>query len=314
MLVNIFKSNQKLVNILAVICTIILWTPTFFIDYEFEISTSFSTDIKWLDISICIFLISFQSIYLNYIVNEHKLVNNNSHLTSLMLLIFNSGCILFLNINQVIIANTFVIIAFHQLLKLYNSKKSFAILFNTSLLISIASIIYFPSATYFVLIWIVLIYTTTPKWRDFIISLIGFSIPITYFVTYKILFDDIDSLLFKEYFSPVFNIQFNQLSFLHQSFFFLFGLISLLAFIKLSSTIRNSVVRVRKMLIVVFLMLVIGMTTLLLNSFDFLATFLLISIPIAIITAIFFQNMKKLWIAELLFLCLISGVFLGYFS
>ena len=127
-----------------------------------------AANLKWLGVVIAIFLIAGQSIYLNIIVNEYKLVKENSHVTSLMLLIFTSGSLLLLNFNQVIIANTFILIAFHQLLRLYNLKNSYAILFNAAFLIALASLIYLPSIVYFVLLWITLIYTTTPKWRDFI--------------------------------------------------------------------------------------------------------------------------------------------------
>ena len=88
MLIRVFKSNQKLVNGLVFLLVFLLWLPAFFIQLEIVIPECITTNLKWLDISICILLIASQSVYLNIIVNEYKLLKENSHLTSLMFLIF----------------------------------------------------------------------------------------------------------------------------------------------------------------------------------------------------------------------------------
>jgi len=314
MLIKVFKSNHKLINILTVVLILILWIPAFFIDQELDFPQFFSTNIRWLDVLISIVIISGQSIYLNTIVWEYKLVKENSHLTSLMLLVLNAGCFLFLNLNQVVIANSFILIAFHQLLRMYNSKNTHAILFNSSFLIALASLIYLPNIVCFALLWITLIYTTTPKWRDFIISLIGLSIPIVYYLSYKFVFQNLGTLSISNYSYTIFDNQISWVSFYQKVFFIGLAIISLLAFISMIIILGKSMVRVRKMLVVVILMLLLNLGTIFLNKFDYLATFLMSSIPLAIILANFFQNIKKTWIGELLFFFLLIGIVLGYFS
>ncbi|MBL4594085.1 MAG: hypothetical protein JKX68_09755 [Flavobacteriales bacterium] len=300
---------------LTITLTIVLWLPAFFMDLEIEFSHLVSTNIKWLDIVIAIFLIAAQSIYLNIIVGEYKLVKDNSHLTSLMFVLFNSCCLLLLNLNQVVIANTFVLIAFHQLLRMYNLKNNYAILFNASFLIALASLIYLPYIAYFFLLWLTLIYTATPKWRDFTISLIGLSIPLIYFITYKFVVNDLSEINFNNELITIFNVRWSEFTFFLKLFFIVFTVITLLSFMSLVSTLNRSGVRVKKMLVVVVgWMSVFGLTTLFMNQFDYLATFLIVSIPLAIVIANFFQNIKKTWLAEILFLCLLGGSILSYFS
>ena len=315
MLIGIFKSNQKLVNLLTVVLTIVLWIPAFFSDFKIEFLEEISSGLRWLDILIAIVLISGQAIYLNVIVGQYKLVTENSHLSSLMFVVLNSCFILLLSLSQLVIANTFVLIAFHQLLKMYNLKNNYAILFNASLLIALASLIYLPNILYFVLLWIALIYNTTPKWRDFIISLIGLSIPILYFASYKYVFSvGFVSYNIDDYFFNIYNVHWSDFSIFSKTFFCVLCLISIFSFITLFSLLNKSVVRVRKSLIVVVLMVIIGLSTLALNQFDYLATLLVVSIPLAIIFANFFQNFRKKWIAEVLFLILIGSIVGGYFS
>jgi len=312
MLVGVFKSNHKIINVLTYVLTIVLWLPAFFIDFEF--SSPISTHIKWLDILIATFLIAGQAIYLNILVNEYKLIKENSHLASLILVLLNSCCILFLNLNQVVIANTFILIAFHQLMRMYNMSNSFTILFNSSLLIALASLIYFPSIIYFVLLWIALIYTVTPKWRDFIISLIGFSIPFIYYLTYQFIIGGLTVNIFGEVISLLPDLGWKDLSLYTRMLFITIAFVLIISFFGLLPILNRSIVRVRKMLIVTVIMLVLGLCTLFLNKLDYLATFITVTIPAAIIVANFFQSIKKKWLAELLFLVLLGEIVLSYFS
>ena len=311
MLISVFKSNQKLVNALIVVVAIVLWLPAFFVEINTDLT---STNIKWLDVIISIFLIGFQAIYLNIIVNEYKLIKENSHLTGLMLLVINSCCLLFLNLNQVIISNTFIIIAFHQLLRMYNSRNSYGVLFNSGLLIGLATLIYPQSIVFMILLWITLIYTTTAQWRDFIISGIGLAVPIIYFVSYRFVFADLSEFNFNDYIEPLFNFNWTDITLSIKSLFILLVAVSILSFLSLLTTFSRSVVKVKKMLVIVILMFILGLTTLFLNGFDYLATFIIVSIPLAIIFANFFQNLKKPWMAELFFLCLVGSIILSYFS
>ena len=152
MLIGVFKSNQKIVNVLVMLLAIILWLPSFFIGEDLSSLSLISTKIKWLDTFISLFLVVGQAIYLNFIVNEFKLIQQNSHLTSLFLVVLNSSCLWLLDLNEVVIANTFLLIAFHQVLRLYDANSKLALLFNAGFLIAVASLIYLPNIFYFALL------------------------------------------------------------------------------------------------------------------------------------------------------------------
>jgi hypothetical protein len=314
MLIGVFKSNQKLVSVLTLLLTIILWLPVFFIDLKVESFSILTTSIKWLDMSIAILIITGQSIYLNVIVGQYKLIKDNSHLTSLVFVLLSSCLLFLLNLNQIIIANTFIMIAFHQILKMYNLKNSYALMFNASLLIALATLFYFPNILYFILLWVALIYNSTPKWRDFVISLIGLSIPILYFVAYKFVFSNAPNYSLDNYLINSYNVHWSDFSFFSKIFFWVLCLIVMMSFAALFSSLNRSMLRVRKALIIVVLMIVIGLGTLVLNQFDYIATLLVVSIPLSIIIANLFQDIRKQWIAEVLFLIFIGSVVVGYFS
>jgi hypothetical protein len=63
----------------------------------------------------------------------------------------------------------------------------------------------------------------------------------------------------------------------------------------------------------VLLLIIVSATTFLFKSQDFRATYLLLSVPIAILLAHFFLDMKRKMLAELMFVVLLVSLVLGYF-
>lgn len=314
MLIKVFKSNQKLINGLVILITLFLGLPSFFIEHNPYLIRFISTGYFWLDISIVILLISLQAIYLNAIANEYKLLENNTHLTSLLFVLFNTSFVLLFNLNQVVIANTFVLLGVHQLFRLYANKGSFSLSFNAGFLISIATLIYLPNGIFLLLLWFGLIYLISPKWRDFVITIFGFCLPIVYVISYNLLTGGSSSLDLISYNLTVFKTDDQLFPPLAMVLFFLILGVILLAYFKLSSGIGRGGLRRYKMLVVLILMSLFGVGTLFFNKFDYLATFVVLTIPASVVVASFFQNLKKKWLAELLFMILVVLIVLNYFS
>ncbi|MGB0881611.1 MAG: DUF6427 family protein [Vicingaceae bacterium] len=312
MLIGIFKSNQKIINVIAVLLLILLWIPGLI--FDFELGTNLITRYRWLDLLLALMLISFQSIYLNIVVGEFKLVKDSSHLTSLFYILINSCLVWLFSLNVVLIANTFTLLAFHQFLRLYSSKNSYAIIFSAGLLIGVAGLIYAPLFSFFILLWIVLLYTTTPTWRDFLIALFGGVLPLVYFATYHFVWLDITSFNVDAYFNQIFVVEPEGFELVHQFFFLIFIVLITLSLFNVFNQLGKSIVKTSKMMIVVLLMFGISVATFFLNHNDFLATLIVMSVPLSIMFAILFQNIKRKWLSELLFLLLLLSIVVGYFS
>jgi hypothetical protein len=54
-------------------------------------------------------LIGLQAVFLNYIINEEKLIKGNTHLVGLFFVVLNAAASLFLSFNPIIIVNFFVL-------------------------------------------------------------------------------------------------------------------------------------------------------------------------------------------------------------
>lgn len=322
MLVGIFKSNQRIISVFIIGLTILLWIPSLMLEasevipnrhFLFDFSPYLLKEIKWLGDLLFILMIGGQGIYINYIVNKYKLLKNETHLTALIFVVINTGLYSIEFLNPVIISNTFVLLVLHQLFRMYNLHSAYSLLFNVGLLISIACLVYFPIIVLFPLVWLVLMYTRKPVWRDFVISLMGFLLPFIFIAAYYYLADKKLELDFLEIQQPYFSLTGNDFLEENKIYFFVVGGIALYSVFSFFREMAHNITRIRKRLMVVLWLLGVVLFSLMLNSSDYSAVYLLITIPLSIIMTTLFQGIKKSWWAELLFLILLAGVVVNVF-
>lgn len=319
MLLQIFKSNQSIVGLLVVLLTIALWVPGFFISQEIILSKAstkfndifFLFEPKWINVLLTSFLIGGQAIFLNYIINSQKLLKSNTFLVALFYVIINSAGGLIFSLNSIVIANTFILLILHQIFKLYNVSSANSIIFNLGLFIGVATVIYLPLISLLLLGLIAITYVKPPKGKDFLILLIGFFVPIIYWVTYLYLTNQISTITKG---IDIFKISFTVQENYDWSYFtIVFWIIVFISLFNLIVSLGRNVMKIKKLLMIsLLLMFFCGLTTFISNQ-NYLITYLLLSIPSAIFIAHFFSNIKRKILGELLLIIIIAAVVLDYF-
>ena len=68
------------------------------------------------------------------------------------------------------------------------------------------------------------------------------------------------------------------------------------------------------MMIVVLVMALLLSSALFINEYDYVSVYLMMTIPLTIIIANYLNELKKGWLAELIFLMLLIAIALGHFS
>lgn len=314
MLIKIFKSNQKPISILAVFLSILLWIPSFWVSqHELMLVSSWSFIIsnKGLIFLISALIIGGQSIYLNYIVNEFKLLTTQTHLPALFFVLLNAGAYFLLTYTPLLIVNTLLLIVVHQLFLIYNKNNAFTLSFNIGFIISTAALIYFPIVVVLLLLWFTLLYTKPLNWREVIISVLGFLVPIVFFVSYYYLTNQLANFVLIDWNSyRIFNADI----FIGKVSLGFLAVLSFVAVLNMIKTLSGHVVKVKKYIVVVTVMFLVLLLTLFFNSADYLATYLLTTIPLTIVVANYFNEIKRKWLAELLLFLLIGAIIIGYFS
>ncbi|MCB0401312.1 MAG: hypothetical protein KDD41_04465 [Flavobacteriales bacterium] len=307
MLISIFKSNQRIVNAFTGIVAIALWLVAF---YRKE--GDFLLDNKWLDMLVTVTLITLQAVWMNRIVNNHKLIERTTYLTSLCYVAMASTAFFSLSFHLILIANTFIIAAFWYLLHLYNLKDKLHLIFNASLLIGIAVLFYHPYVVFLPFVWFVVIYISSSVWRDFIISLIGFALPLVYLAAYYFIFNDLHTLNWTVDASAALEPAAFAMSL--KTLLIVLGGLLLVAFYVLLQMMSRSIVRVRRLLWMVLVMGVLMAATFMLNGNNLALTLASLVLPVSVVMAAFFERLSRTWLAESLFLLFLANLIWVYFS
>ena len=136
------------------------------------------------------------------------------------------------------------------------------------------------------IIWIVLAYTKTPEWREFFISLLGLSLPFTFTLSYYFFTDQLNEYTHEFIISK--KIFFQEIatdSIYSQIYFIMLFILILLAGLSLFQLLGKNIVKIRKLLLISATLIPLSMLTLLINNKDYIATYILLTIPLAIFLA-----------------------------
>lgn len=319
MLLEIFKSNKSIVGVLVVILSIGLWIPGFFISQEVILKTlaanfngiDFLFSPRWLNVILTSLLISGQAIYLNYIVSSNKLFKSNSFLVALFYVLLNGAGLVLFSLNLILIVNTFVLLLLHQLFKLYNLQQASTTLFNLGFFVGIATVLYNPLIVLLPLTIFGIAYVRTPKGKDFLILLTGLLVPFIYWLTYLYLTNQLITII--DNYVLFHTNKVDKVTITNYYFLSFVSFLSILAILHLILSIGRNVVKTRKLLMMVLLLLGVCLVTYLFKTQDARITYLILTVPVAIVLANFFTSVKKRILGELIFILLIVTILLDYF-
>ncbi|MCC7333105.1 MAG: hypothetical protein IT232_10920 [Flavobacteriales bacterium] len=321
MIIRLFKTNHIITNFFVVLLSVLLWIPGYYSE-SININLpyfSLSNNFGWLfqmhavQIFISSLIIGVQAVLLNRIINSEKLLQGDSHLSALFFVVLNSASALIISFSPIIIANCFVIALLYTFFKLYNTDNAKSRLFNAGLIIGVGVIFFSPLLLFFPLLWIVLSYVRTSSFNDYLISLVGLCVPLSYLLAFVFLTDSIFVVSFNDWI--LIDTVFPQMEFPRSHFYFIVTLLILFgfAFLNLFQFLIREVVKTRKLSFVVVMLIFFLIGMFFMFDRDFVSLYILLTTPMSVIMSGFFYKMRREWLAELLFIMLCLGIFLNYF-
>ncbi len=200
-MLNIFRTNQIAFNVLLIVYILLVRGSSFFINTPPEeyagqgvlsdlVIRTIGTNGTW-SIIVGMFLVFIQALLINIIVAKFRIANSVSLFPGLFYALLVSLIPEFLPLTPVLLANTFFIIAFWEILESYKKKDSSGHIYNTGFLIAIASMFYFSEITFLLLIIISFGVLRAFSLKELLMMLIGFITPYilasVYFFWYDLL-------------------------------------------------------------------------------------------------------------------------------
>jgi Family of unknown function (DUF6427) len=250
------------------------------------------------------FLLStYQVFQINRLIEKHEILYKNSYLPGLaymLLIAFFPG---FLTFHPIHLVNTIMLIALSKMFRLYKNPSPSALIFDSFLLVSVASLLYLPAAALILLFIIALFLLRSATWRDLLTAIAGLLIP--YFLVLVYLFWT-DSL--ERYLAPMTGrdpASFIDISWMTRydyriSLGFL-AVFFLLTVIRIRNNFYKNVTRARVYQQVIFIYLGVAMATLAVAGSDALYRFSILTVPLSMMFGYYLLAVKKAWWGELVF-------------
>lgn len=324
MFIKLFKSGYSLQLIILLLALIILWVESFIAPmsgtHEYTPAPFYNylyfllRNLTLLQVILAFLLIIVQAYLLNNILIENGFIRKNSLLPAFVYILIISQSKDLQTIYPALLANLFLIIAFHYLLKVYYEIEAYTKILNAAFLVGLASLFYLPSIFFITLFWITFITYSIFKWREWIISIIGVLIPFIFLFTFYFWVDRFNEMISKylAYFGNLILVK-PHLSIPGIVIISMIGLFILLAVNRIIISLNTKTISIRKKSIILIWFFVISLTSILYGSRSRIDDLAITFIPASGLISYYFSDIKKRWIIEILFLLTILMIFVFRF-
>lgn len=323
MLVRLFKTQNPFNLILLLILAISIRLP-YLMDNSpipvFNYNEPFSTfifgryaslwDNKVWNVVITTLLYYAAALWLNKIVNDFSLIFKNTHLPSLLFVVITGIFPTFFTLDAAILIIFLQLWMFIRLFKLYKSNQATIIAFDLGVIVSLASLFYFPAIAWILLVWLALLIFRSFNWREWASSIMGAITPyifVAFFYFWVNRWSD-----FVMFWQPLKNYW--QINIFPKNSDYLplipMALILIVSFNKLRDNFYKNVVQVRKaQQLLIFSIIITAGSFYIKPSFS-INHFILLAAPFAVFLSYYFLVAKRQWASEgLLLLMIISALF-----
>jgi hypothetical protein len=247
-------------------------------------------------------------LWLNKIVNDFDLIFKNTHLPSLLFVIITGIFPTFFTLDAAIIIIFFQLWIFIRLFNLYKSQHATMLTFDLGIVVSIASLFYFPAIAWIVLIWLALLIFRPFVWREWVASIFGVITPYVFVAFFYIWVNRWEDfiLLWK----PLNNYW--QINIFPRNSDYLpllpIALLLIISFNKLRENFNKNVVQVRKSQQLLFFSTLLTAASFYINPSFSINHFILLAAPFTVFLSYYFLVAKKQWISEGIILLMIGSI------
>jgi hypothetical protein len=312
-MISIFRQSKFLPPILVPLLIVPFWIPAFLTGNIVEVNHAmplfellnhllgFYFPVKpvfaWL-------LLLFNAFYLNYLLDHYSLLTKKSFVPALIYGLLMSLLPGFIQLHPLLPATTFLLLGFRRVMLTYRTGIDIADFFDAAFFFSVAGLFYFPSLVFIPMLWVSLIVIRPFVWREWTGMLVGSVLPFVFCFSYYFVFDDLQKMIQNKIFFPqdflfVYPSQFSMVLWITVGFT---GFFFLLSGIKFLTHTPAKTIFSRNISVIMAWWLLLAAGSYGLAPDNSLAYFSFAAVPLTYYHAHWFLEMKKIWIAELMFL------------
>lgn len=259
------------------------------------------------------FMLMGEAFLLNFLLQQHQILTRKNWLPALLTVVFGSCTPGLLWPLPEQFAGLLILAALYLLLGTYRQDKALSPVFNSGMLLGIASLFYFPAFLFFFFFFIVVIMLRPFVWREWLMLLIGFLLPFIYSGVWFFWNDSLDDSAQRYLIDPILDRSFFLK--LDSSDYFLAAVTLLLLIVsagRLMSSSLTSALKTKKGIGVMLWLMFFSLVVLLPAPNFASGSFRFFIYPFAFLASNYFLAARRLWIAESIFTLLLAGIGVAY--
>lgn len=272
-----------------------------------------------ISVAIAFVILMGQVFFVNHIAVSKGFTDRFSALPALLYLLLMSSTPGMTGPHPVLIANIFLLLGLNKIFKVYHESQAIMEVLNVGLLLAVAGLFYYPALPLLLLLIFALFLYFPVSLRTLLAALMGYIVPFFFLGVYYYMFDMLDEKLdtVSIAIQPL-EIFRQSLDIYQQAFAVVLGLLSVFAFLRLQLLyMPDKPIRVRKRVMVLSLFFLLSVLTYLVTVDYIYVHHGILIIPLSIALAVFFSDLRKKKLAEIvftiLFLLILAGRFSAYF-
>ncbi len=303
MISNFFSQSKPINFVVISVMLFIVFVITKYMTLDLEVDALLITK-QTLLFCVCLFSV----FVFDFLVNKNNLTKNNSYKILLFVLFIAVLPETLLN-SKTLIANLFILFALRRIISLRSKKEVKKKLFDASFWITVASLLYFWSVLFFILIFVALVVYVITDLKNWLIPIMGISTVAIIVLSYMIVMNiDIYDFLNN---SIGVSFDFSSLNskriIIGSTILFSFGVWSLFYYIK---NIKSKTKSLRPSYSLIVIAAIISLVIIVVSPVKDGSEFIFLFAPLAIIMTNYLEVISEKWFKEtLLWVLILTPVF-----
>ena len=318
MIIRFFKAKYFIQFAALFLLTAVLWIDVLINPSALQVNSD-STNIfglmgvlKTYPIVIVVFsmlLLLFQAIVLNQVLENHRLMERNQLLTAAVYILIISSSPILINPFGVLLINFILIVQLNLVLNIYGKKEPYRQIFDAAFLIGIASLFHFPVIIFIIFLWACLVLFQIFTWREWLISIIGITIPHLFAGTYFYWTGNFEAEFntFTTSFTQLHPLVFTESIYLYIVWGFL-TLLTLISLRQISKGLTESTISIRKKSRVIVIFLIVAIISATFSGKALMAHLVIVAIPVSAFIALYLSKTKKTFAPEVIIVLLFLSI------
>ena len=322
MFLRILKSNPILLLVFAILIGTAIWiwsllgqsiryngNTTFFNNFWIWVSKA-----KMFSVGPGFILLLAEAFIWNSFVNNNTLLKQSSYFPAFFVIILSSSRVALIGLYPSLCSSLFLMLALRRLVASYKKENALANVFDAGLFIGIASLIYPPVTIFILFLWIAILTIRSLIWREWVVAIIGFILPIGFAFLYHFLFLNDSVYSFSKLILSLGNYR-KHWSFTWEEWLLLFVFISIgiASFWLFVNKMPDNVVKAQKVWALILWFVLFAFVSVFISAERDARSLVVLVLPVSFVFSNYFLKSKSAIWSEFLFLCLLITISLSLF-